>query len=108
MALSLKPTLKRAKTGAKPAKRRPRASRPAPGTFVDGRFSTPQGGLDYKLYTPHGSTRRRLPLVVLLHGCTQTAADIAAGTGMNKLADELGFLALYPQQAASANLGETV
>ena len=43
-----------------------------------------------------------MPLVVLLHGCTQTAADFAAGTGMN---NELGFLALYPQQSASANLG---
>ena len=41
-------------------------------------------------------------------GCTQTAADFAAGTGMNKLADELAFLALYPQQAASANLGRCV
>jgi len=82
------------------------ASRPgAPGTFVDGRFSSPHGGLAYKLYTPHGSTQRRLPLVVMLHGCTQSAADFALGTGMNELADELGFLALYPQQAVSANLG---
>jgi poly(hydroxyalkanoate) depolymerase family esterase len=82
------------------------ARRPgAPGTFVDGRFSSPHGGLAYKLYTPHGSTRRRLPLVVMLHGCTQSAADFALGTGMNELADELGFLALYPQQAVSANLG---
>ena len=48
------------------------------------------------------SAATRLPLVVLLHGCTQTAADFAAGTGMN---NELGFLALYPQQSASANLG---
>ena len=106
IALSPKPTRKRAKTGAKAAKRPPRASRPgAPGTFVDGRFSSPHGGLAYKLYTPHGSTRRRLPLVVMLHGCTQSAADFALGTGMNELADELGFLALYPQQAVWANLG---
>ena len=105
IALSPKPKRKRAKTGAKAAKRPPRASRPAPGTFVGGRFSSPHGRLDYKLYTPHGSTRRRLPLVVMLHGCTQSVADFALGTGMNALADELGFLALYPQQAVSANLG---
>lgn len=104
---------KRAKSGtkrAKSAKARPaatalRASRPAPGTFVDGRFSTADGTLTYKLYTPQGSPRRRLPLVVMLHGCTQSGADFAAGTDMNKLADELGFLVLYPEQSASANLG---
>jgi len=95
---------------AKPAKRPPPvtppgAGRPAPGTFVDGSISTLHGKLAYKLYTPHGSGRRRLPLVVMLHGCAQSAADFAAGTGMNELADERGFLVLYPQQSASANLG---
>ena len=75
-----------------------------PGSFVDGFFTGPEGNLAYKLYTPEGSTRRNLPLVVMLHGCTQSAADFAAGTGMNKLADELGFLVLYPQQSLAANL----
>ena len=32
------------------------------------------------LYTPLGSARRRLPLVVMLHGCSQSAADFATGT----------------------------
>jgi poly(hydroxyalkanoate) depolymerase family esterase len=76
-------------------------SRPAPGTFVDGEFSSPHGKLTYKLYTPQGSPRRRLPLVVMLHGCTQSAAGFAIGTGF---ADELGFLVLYPQQSAAANV----
>ena len=110
MALSPEPTPKRAKARAKPPKTRPRSmfpspTRPAPGTFVDEQFSSPNGRLAYKLYTPQGSTRRRLPLVVMLHGCTQSAADFAIGTRMNKLADEFGFLVLYPQQSASANLG---
>ena len=101
---------KRKKSGAKPATRRPaselprRAARPVPGSFVDGNFIGPHGSLDYKLYTPQGPARR-LPLVVMLHGCSQSAADFAAGTGMNALADELGFLVLYPQQSAAANLG---
>jgi len=54
---------------------------------------------------PQGSSRRRLPVVVMLHGCGQSAADFARGTGMNRLADELGFIVLYPEQSMSANVG---
>ena len=95
----------RAKSAAGPVPTKPtrRVSRPAPGTFVGGDFSSPHGKLTYKLYTPQGSSRRRLPLLVMLHGCTQSAAGFATSTGMNKLADEFGFLVLYPQQSATAN-----
>ena len=104
---------RRAKTAAKQVKSGTshprivlaRPHRPVPGTFTDGRFGNAQGSLSYKLYTPRGSARRRMPLVVMLHGCTQSAGDFAAGTGMNALADELGFLVLYPEQSASANFG---
>jgi len=78
--------------------------RPAAGSFISGEFHCPQGTLAYKLYTPLGSARRRMPLVVMLHGCGQTAADFATGTNMNRLADELGLVVLYPQQSQSANL----
>ncbi|WP_420146135.1 alpha/beta hydrolase family esterase [Sphingobium sp.] len=94
---------------AKPVRRRGVAKaktgidRPAPGTFVEGDYGCAQGKLHYRLYTPVGSTRRRLPMIVMLHGCTQTAADFAAGTAMNRLADELGFLVLYPEQSARAH-----
>ncbi len=81
-----------------------RPPRPAPGTFLTDEFSCPQGVLSYKFYTPKGPTNRRMPLVVMLHGCLQTAADFAAGTDMNRLADELGVLVLYPQQSKTANL----
>jgi poly(hydroxyalkanoate) depolymerase family esterase len=42
-------------------------------------------------------------LLVLLHGCTQTAEDIARGSQMDKVAEEQGFLVLYPEQPVSAN-----
>jgi poly(hydroxyalkanoate) depolymerase family esterase len=83
----------------------PRSLRPAPGSFIDGHFANAYGALNYKLHTPKGSSRRRLPIVVMLHGCTQTAGDFARGTAMNTLADELGFLVLYPEQSISANMG---
>ena len=110
LLLQPEPMPKRTKARAKRVARRSltltlKATRPAPGTFVDDSFSSPHGKLAYKLYTPKGSTRRRLPLVVMLHGCGQSATDFAVGTGMNKLADEIGFLVLYPQQSASANVG---
>ena len=44
-----------------------------------------------------------MPLIVMLHGCTQTPEDFAAGTGMNALAKEFGCLIAYPAQPAGAN-----
>lgn len=92
-----------------PARRQSGPGQPAaartPAGFTEDRFSCAQGALDYRLYVPAGAAGRRLPLLVVLHGCTQTAADIAAGTGMNRLADAEGFIVLYPQQSVSANLG---
>ena len=58
----------------------------------------------YKLFVPTtASAGTPLPLVVMLHGCTQTPDDFALGTGMNAAAAEAGAIVLYPAQAASAN-----
>lgn len=92
-----------AKAARAPVRRPP--ARPLPGSFIDGVLDSKHGSLRYKLYTPRGSTRRRLPIVVMLHGCSQSAGDFAAGTRMNSLADELGVIILYPEQSASANVG---
>lgn len=45
-----------------------------------------------------------MPLVVLLHGCKQTASSFAQGTQMNELAQAHGFVTLYPQQSTNNNL----
>lgn len=58
----------------------------------------------YRLYVPSAwDGRRRLPLVVMLHGCTQNPEDFAAGSGMNESAEREGVLVAYPEQPATAN-----
>lgn len=57
----------------------------------------------FKLYTPPGTGDRPIPLVVMLHGCTQNPDDFAAGTGMNQRAHEQGFCVLYPEQSQDSN-----
>ena len=52
---------------------------------------------------PQAAAGRSLPLVVMLHGCTQDPDDFAAGTRMNALAEAEGFFVLYPAQAPRSN-----
>jgi len=81
----------------------PVIGREAPGAFVTREFSNQAGTRAYKLYVPAGASDSPMPMVVMLHGCTQSAEDFAAGTRMNRLAEEHGFLVVYPEQAAHAN-----
>jgi len=73
------------------------------GQFVTRSFSNGAGRRAYKLYIPRGHQGRTLPLIVMLHGCTQSPDDFAAGTRMNTLAEEHSCLVAYPAQAAAAN-----
>jgi poly(hydroxyalkanoate) depolymerase family esterase len=76
---------------------------PSAGTFLAKSFSNAAGTRAYKLYVPsrHGDGRR--PLVIMLHGCTQSADDFAAGTRMNFAAEEHGCFVAYPEQQLAAN-----
>jgi poly(hydroxyalkanoate) depolymerase family esterase len=76
---------------------------PSGGCFIRGHHAEAAGARDYKLFVPPGAAGRSLPLVVMLHGCTQNPDDFARGTGMNELALAQGFLVLYPEQSANAN-----
>ena len=86
-------------TDAEPVLRPP----PHGGQFISGSHADAAGSRDYKLYVPPGLQGRALPLVVMLHGCTQNPDDFAAGTGMNEAALERGFYVLYPAQAQHVN-----
>ena len=55
------------------------------------------GNLRMLAYVP-ADLPRRAPLVVVLHGCTQTAAAYDHGTGWSALADRHGFALLYAEQ----------
>lgn len=74
------------------------------GRFLEATYANAHGRRDYRLYVPAGyDGRRSLPLVLVLHGCTQSAEDFAVGTRWNALADRHGILVAYPQQQAKEN-----
>jgi len=85
--------------------RAPSGARGSAGEFMTDTFTNHAGARDYKLYVPShdGSERPAMPLIVMLHGCSQNPDDFAAGTRMNDLAEEHGFLVLYPAQPVNAN-----
>ncbi|KEO82251.1 PHB depolymerase family esterase [Tumebacillus flagellatus] len=76
----------------------------AAGVWEQFTYSGSAGSRPYFVYTPANySTATAVPLIVMLHGCTQTPADFAAGTQMNALADTNQFVVVYPQQTSTYN-----
>jgi poly(hydroxyalkanoate) depolymerase family esterase len=94
------------RTGLESIITKPRQANPdiqAGGQFMTGSFTNPAGTRAYKLYIPSGYHGQALPLIVMLHGCSQNPDDFAAGTRMNVMAEREGFFVLYPEQTAQAN-----
>ncbi len=81
----------------------PAGNAAAGGRFIADSHRDAAGRRDFKLYIPPGAGARPLPLVVMLHGCTQNPDDFAAGTAMNEVALAQGFFVLYPAQSQQAN-----
>ncbi|WP_158745226.1 PHB depolymerase family esterase [Acidisphaera sp. L21] len=68
-------------------------------------YAGPTGSRRYKLYVPSGhSADVPAPLVVMLHGCTQSPDDFASGTRMNDAAEASKFLVAYPEQTSASNM----
>ena len=65
-------------------------------------FGANPGDLRMFVYAP-SHLPPKAPLVIALHGCTQTADEYDHGTGWSSLADSLGFAVVYPQQQSANN-----
>lgn len=71
--------------------------------FITGTYTNHAGTRNYKLYIPSCYEGQPLPLVVMLHGCTQGPDDFAAGTRMNEYAEGHRCFVAYPAQSQAAN-----
>ncbi|MCS0580708.1 PHB depolymerase family esterase [Massilia pinisoli] len=87
----------------------PRSGPSAQGQWLAGRYPMPlRPGqavvqhMSYWLYLPQprsdSAATDGWPLIVMLHGCQQSATQFAEGTRMNRLAEQKGYAVLYPQQ----------
>lgn len=65
-------------------------------------FGPNPGGLRMLAYAPEGLPENA-PLVVVLHGCTQTAEGYESHAGWTRLADEARFAVVYPEQKRANN-----
>jgi poly(hydroxyalkanoate) depolymerase family esterase len=106
----LQPLFDRAKDGSwlgmRGVKRTPPSAAdiaPEGAKFIEATYSNPAGSRAYKLFVPSDYQGQPNPLVVMLHGCTQSPDDFAAGTRMNFMAEEQTCFVVYPAQRSDAN-----
>lgn len=67
------------------------------------RFAAAAGARDYRLFVPALASARPAGLVLMLHGCTQTPEDFAAGTRILDHAQRAGLVVVLPEQTRSDN-----
>lgn len=67
-------------------------------------FGRNDGNLRMFIHDPKSLNTESKPLVVVLHGCSQTAEKVAEQSGWNVLADKYGFIVVYPEQKLSNNV----
>lgn len=79
---------------------------PRPGEFREHQFAGAEGAIGYKLFVPAGQPASGLPLLLMLHGCTQSPDDFARGTRMNALAQQQGYVVAYPAQPQNRNVSK--
>ena len=93
----------------KPRRRTQGGPSTAPGKWLAAHYPRPSGAppLAYWLYLPdhvtESAARHGWPLIVMLHGCHQTATQFAQGSRINLLAEAKGYAVLYPQQPVGAH-----
>jgi len=76
------------------------AARAAAGTYTGESY----GDRYYGKYVPStydGS--EAVPLVMMLHGCTQTGDGLKDETKMNQVAEQEGFINIYPEETEGIN-----
>jgi poly(hydroxyalkanoate) depolymerase family esterase len=96
------PSFDPASFDAKPVE--PNADTATGSRFLARTFTNAAGSRPYKLYIPSGYDGQPVPLIVMLHGCTQSPDDFALGTRMNLAAEARTCLVAYPAQTRSANM----
>lgn len=85
----------------------PKVHADSSGTWQQYTYNGFAGSRPYFVYTPANyQVGTTVPMIVMLHGCTQTPADFAAGTQMDQLADQKQFIVVYPQQTSTYNQEE--
>ena len=77
--------------------------KPGESRFLESSFTCAAGTRTFKLFEPAAAGDTLRPLIVMLHGCTQSPDDFAAGTRMNELAADQHVFVLYPAQAPRSN-----
>ena len=82
----------------------PGAATAAGGTLSSEDYAGPEGTQHYELYVPSTYTSGTpMPLVVALHGCTQSAEQFRLLTRWDALAEAKGFIVVFPEQDANSN-----